>query len=89
MFNLPCEYSFSLLEVLDCIYDDISFHGSPSDNKKFIENLKEMVDEINEHPEQLFEMKFNDDGEIISGMIFPKKLLTVLQTLKNRGWNSL
>ena len=65
LFEQPCEYCFSLLDVLDAIYFDISFHGSPSQNKEFIQGLKGMVDEINEHPEQLIEMKFDEDGEII------------------------
>lgn len=37
---------FSLLEVLDAIYDDISFVGSPEQNKKFLEELKETVKQI-------------------------------------------
>jgi len=44
--NFSAEYSFSLLEVLDGIYWDISFYGGPSDNEAFVESLKEMMDEI-------------------------------------------
>ena len=39
-------YSMSLLEVLDAIYWDISFHGGPEENEEFIEMLKGRMDEI-------------------------------------------
>lgn len=38
--------SYSLLEVLDAIYDDISFMGGPAENAAFLENMKETVEEI-------------------------------------------
>jgi len=40
------EMGFSLLEVLDAIYYDISFHGGPQDNKAFVEELKQQIDDI-------------------------------------------
>lgn len=39
-------HEFTLLDFLDAIYWDISFHGGPADNKKFIEMLTEQVEEI-------------------------------------------
>lgn len=36
----------SLLEVLDAIYWDISFHGGPEENSAFVDELKGMVDEL-------------------------------------------
>ena len=38
--------SFSLLDVLDAIYDDISFYGGPEDNKKFLEKMEETMEDI-------------------------------------------
>lgn len=37
---------FTLLEVLDAIYDDISFMGGPQDNIEFLEDMKCAVEEI-------------------------------------------
>jgi len=37
---------FSLLEVLDAIYWDISFMGGPAENKEFIEDMNSRVDDI-------------------------------------------
>lgn len=45
---LEGEKEFSLLEVLDCIYYDISFHGGPKDNATFIEELDEQIKDIDE-----------------------------------------
>jgi hypothetical protein len=42
----PATITCSLLDFLDCIYWDISFHGGPTENKEFIEHLEGMVDEI-------------------------------------------
>lgn len=43
---LTATREFSLLEVLDAIYWDISFVGGPAENAEFIEGLKEQVEEI-------------------------------------------
>jgi hypothetical protein len=40
------ESCFSLLEVLDAIFDDISWHGGPAGNAAFVEEMKERVEEI-------------------------------------------
>jgi hypothetical protein len=40
------EYHPSLLEVLDAVYWDISFHGGPQENAEFIEGLDRMMDDI-------------------------------------------
>jgi hypothetical protein len=40
------ERCFSLLEVLDCIYDDISFMGGPKDNEAFMNEAHEVMKEI-------------------------------------------
>jgi hypothetical protein len=40
------EYTPSLLEVLDCIFFDISFHGSPADKAGVALDLQRMVKEI-------------------------------------------
>jgi hypothetical protein len=61
----PLEYCWSLLDVLDAIYYDISFHGGPKENEEFIEMLHDRLDEINKNPDQLVEMKFDDEGEIV------------------------
>ena len=42
----PATITCSLLDFLDCIYWDISFHGGPKQNKEFMEKLTGMVDEI-------------------------------------------
>jgi hypothetical protein len=39
---------FTLLEVLDAIYFDISFYGGPEENKKFLNDLLEMSNDIEE-----------------------------------------
>lgn len=43
---LTSKREFTLLEVLDSIYWDISFMGGPADNKAFIEDMNERVEEI-------------------------------------------
>lgn len=43
---LTSKREFSLLEVLDAIYWDISFMGGPADNKAFIEDMSQRVEEI-------------------------------------------
>lgn len=35
-----------MLEILDAIYDDISFHGGPAENAAFIEQMKDTVEKI-------------------------------------------
>lgn len=40
--------TFSLLEVLDAIFDDISFYGGPEDIKKLQEEMTQRVEEMNE-----------------------------------------
>jgi hypothetical protein len=42
----PATITCSLLDFLDCIYFDISFHGGPQQNKEFIEKMVGMVDDI-------------------------------------------
>ena len=39
---------FTVLEFLEAIYWDISFHGGPEENVKFLEELKESIREIDE-----------------------------------------
>ena len=43
---LKATREFTLLDVLDAIYWDISFMGGPQNNAEFIENMKGRVDEI-------------------------------------------
>jgi hypothetical protein len=43
---LDAEYTPSLLEFLDAIYWDISFHGGPKENAEFIADLKQTMKEI-------------------------------------------
>lgn len=43
---LTSKREFTLLQVLDAIYWDISFMGGPADNKAFIEDMTERVEEI-------------------------------------------
>ena len=40
--------SFTLLEILDAVYWEISFCGSPADAKEMLDGLKKQVDEIEE-----------------------------------------
>jgi|SRR5215831_11058778 len=40
------ERDFSLLDVLDAIYDDISFMGGPEDNAAFLEEMKDTTEKI-------------------------------------------
>jgi hypothetical protein len=61
----PLEYCYSLLDVLDAIYFDISFHGGPKENKEFIEMLNERMEEIESGSAKLVEMKFDEEGEIV------------------------
>lgn len=39
-------YNMTLLEVLDAIYWDISFHGGPEENEAFLEMLSDRIEEI-------------------------------------------
>jgi len=43
---LSSKREFTLLQVLDAIYWDISFNGGPTDNKAFIEEMNKRVEEI-------------------------------------------
>lgn len=43
---LSIQKSLNLLEFLDAIYWDISFHGSPEDNARFVEELQQQIKEI-------------------------------------------
>ena len=47
---------FTLLEVLNAIYYDISFMGGPEDNKEFLEELNERVEEIDNGTAKLIPM---------------------------------
>jgi len=40
--------TFSVLEFLDAIYWDISFHGGPEDNEKFLLDMQQQVKDIRE-----------------------------------------
>src|SRR5262252_1278049 len=40
------ERDFSLLDILDAIYDDISFMGGPADNAAFLEEMKDTTEKI-------------------------------------------
>jgi hypothetical protein len=51
--NLKCKKpiiesrkSFSLLDVLDSVYDEISFHGGPKQSAAFLQEMKETVEKI-------------------------------------------
>lgn len=48
LFDLPTEFTFSLLDVLDTIYWDISFHGGPKENAEFIDDLRGKIEELKE-----------------------------------------
>lgn len=50
------ETYFTLLEVLNAIYYDISFVGGPEDNKAFLEKMRERVDEIKDGTAELIPM---------------------------------
>jgi hypothetical protein len=44
--HLKCQFPFKLLDILDAVYWDISFHGGPEDNKAFLEEMKGRMEEI-------------------------------------------
>lgn len=50
--HLKCRYPLTLLEVLDAIYWDISFHGGPEDNKAFLEEMKDRMEEVDRAKEK-------------------------------------
>ena len=50
--HLVCQYPFTLLEVLDAVYWDISFHGGPEDNKAFLEEMKGRMEEVDKAREE-------------------------------------
>jgi len=43
---LEGQQCFSLLDVLDAIYFEISFHGGPDDNAEFLQKMVDMVEKI-------------------------------------------
>ena len=53
---------YSLLEVLDAIYFDISFYGNPEQNQEFLEELKQRVDDINSGKANLIEWKLDESN---------------------------
>lgn len=57
--------NFTLLEVLDGIYDDISFMGGPDENIKFLEEMKEDVERIKRGDVELisFDDFLESDGD--------------------------
>ena len=61
----PLDYCWSLLDVLDAIYFDISFHGGPKQNEEFIEMLNDRVKEIQSGEAELTKMTFDDEGNIV------------------------
>jgi ribosomal protein S15P/S13E len=42
------EKLFSLFDIYDAIFDEISFHGGPQDKKEKFEELEEQIDEVKE-----------------------------------------
>jgi hypothetical protein len=42
------QYNYTVLDVLDAIYDDISFYGGPEDNKAFLEDMKGRMEGVQE-----------------------------------------
>ena len=59
----PATITISLLEFLDAIYFDISFHGGPKENKEFLEKLHGMVTEIEEGKATLVPFNFHDEED--------------------------
>ncbi len=56
---------FTLLELLDCIYDEISFHGSPENQAKELDNLRAMMSEFDEMGETIQQMVDATNSKII------------------------
>jgi hypothetical protein len=54
---LSSECEFSLLDILDAIYFDISFHGPPSQRDEFIDGLREQVEGIEDGTIETFPME--------------------------------
>jgi len=67
------ERIFSLLEVLDAIYDDISFMGGPEDNVAFLEEMKDTMEEIKSGKAECVPWKevFEEDDEEEDNPLFP------------------
>ena len=73
---LTATREYTLLEVLDAIYWDISFMGGPEDNANFLDNMKETVDQIKngEVPMIPIEQVFTDMKEDMSEEGEPKPM---------------
>ncbi len=54
---------FTLLEVLDAIYDDISFAGGPQEKVEFLGMLKSRMEDAEQHPERLKPWRSLEEAE--------------------------
>lgn len=54
---LSSECSFCLLDILDAIYWEISFHGPPSQRDDFMDEMRELVTDIESGEEQTFTLE--------------------------------
>ena len=78
---IKAERSFSLEDVLDAIYWEISFHGDPQGKRERLEELKERVDSIKDGTAKLIpaDEVFKDLGleedEMIYENVFPNVML--------------
>jgi hypothetical protein len=61
--RIKCERSFSLLDVLDGIYWEIGFHGSPKSKEQKKEDLNEVVEEMKEQVEKGIAQPINPDSK--------------------------
>lgn len=69
----PAEITISLLDFLDAIYFDISFHGGPKDNRAFVEELKGMMEEIDNGTAKLVPFEFHDEEDSTDSSPDPQK----------------
>lgn len=59
----------NLFDFLDCIITEICFHGGPDDTQKFVEELRDMKDEIDTERKKDDDNKNNDENDNNEGEI--------------------
>jgi hypothetical protein len=60
-------------ELINAIFDTLTFHGGPAESREFVEEMREMVADLKEHPEKAIPMDeddffFSDDRPTVSEM---------------------
>jgi hypothetical protein len=68
VLHFQCVYPMTLLEIIDAVYWDISFHGGPEDNKAFIDEMKGCMEKVKDGTEKMHG-PFSSTTEIIQNII--------------------